>query len=77
MKLFGFLTKKKAVAAEDYDKERFVPAVRASICTGEKVAGFQEIAGGAFREVMLIRGEADLEKFRRQYGIEGEIRTIY
>ena len=68
---------KKAARTEIYDRETLVPVIRASICTGEKVAGFQEKAGGHFREVMLIRSDADLEEFRRRYGIEEEIRTVY
>ena len=71
------LFKKKPLPALSYDPAAVIPVIRASICTGEKVAGFQEIAGGKFREVMLIRSEKDLAEFRRKYGIEGEIRTVY
>ena len=71
------LFKKKPSPALSYDPAAVIPVIRASICTGEKVAGFQEIAGGKFREVMLIRSEKDLAEFRRKYGIEGEIRTVY
>ena len=60
-----------------YDRERLEPVIRSSICTGEKTAGFREKDTGKFREVMLIRNEADLADFRRQYGITGEIGTIY
>lgn len=69
--------KKKTPPKETYDKTALTPVIRSSICTGEKVAGFQEISGGKFREVMLIRNEADLEAFRKRYGIDGEIKTIY
>ena len=68
---------KKDPPAESYDPALFQPAVRSSICTGEKVAGFTETATGRFREIMLIKSEADLEAFRKRYGITGEIRTIY
>ena len=44
-------------------------AIRCSICTGEQVAGFQDIHTGQFEEVMLIRGEADLQRFMAQYGV--------
>ena len=54
-----------------------IPVIRASICTGEKVAGFRNPETGAFEEVMLITSAADLEKFRKQYGIVDEIKTIY
>ena len=53
-----------------------VPVIRCSICTGEQVAGFRR-ADGRFEEVMLLRSPADLEAFRAQYGIRGEIEKIY
>ena len=52
------------------------PVIRCSICTGEQVAGFRR-ADGRFEEVMLLRSPADLEAFRAQYGIRGEIEKIY
>ena len=60
-----------------YDVERLLPVIRSSICTGEKTAGFQDRETGRFTEVMLIRTQKDLDEFRTQYGIEGEIKTIY
>ncbi len=74
--LFSWLKRKKA-PAEAYDKETLQPVIRSSICTGEKVAGFREKETGRFREVSLIRTPADLDAFKRKYGIEGEIPTIY
>ena len=53
------------------------PVIRSSICTGEKVAGFREKETGRFREVCLIRTPDDLDAFRRRYGVEGDIPTIY
>lgn len=47
--------------------------LKCSICNGEQVAGFKDIHTGKFEEVMLIRGAADLEAFRSQYGIVEEI----
>ncbi len=76
MHLFRHVFKQEA-PAESFDPALFKPAVRSSICTGEKVAGFTETATGRFREIMLIKNEADLETFRKRYGITGEIRTIY
>ena len=75
----GFLKDlfKKDTPAESYDPAKLRPAVRASICTGEKVAGFIDLETKRFREVMLIRKPDDLEKFKKQYGIEGEVETIY
>ena len=71
------LFRKKKTPAESYDPAQLQPAVRASICTGEKVAGFKELGTGRFREVMLVKNEEDLKKFKERYGIEGEIPTFY
>ena len=61
-----------------YNRETQRPVIRASICTGEKIAGFQDIRTGKITEVMLIRTPADLEQFRRLYGIgEDKIHTEY
>ena len=60
-----------------YDSERLLPAIRQSICTGEKVAGFLDRETGRFSEVMLLRTQKDLDTFRAQYGIEDPIKTIY
>ena len=60
-----------------YDTETFLPVIRSSICTGEKVAGFQDRKTGRFTEVILIRTDKDLDAFRKQYGIEGPVKTIY
>ena len=43
----------KKIKKEPYDKEHFQPVIRISICTGEKVAGFKDLEGGKFTEVML------------------------
>ena len=53
-----------------YDKEGKVPVIRSSICTGEQVAGFKELSGGRFEELMLIRDSRDLEEFMRLYHVE-------
>ncbi len=59
-----------------FDKTGKVPVIRASICTGEKVAGFKEVKGGKFHEIALIRTDADLKEFMREYGVsESEIKT--
>lgn len=61
-----------------YDRENQQPAIRSSICTGEKVAGFRDIRTGKFTEVMLIRGSGDLREFLEQYGIsEEDVTTLY
>ena len=69
---------KKKQEARTYNKENQKPVIRSSICTGEKVAGFQDIHTGKFTEIMLIRTSGDLEEFRHLYGIrESEISTQY
>ena len=50
--------------------------IKASICTGEKVAGFKSRADGHFTEVMLIASDTDLMVFKNAYGID-EIKTEY
>ena len=69
---------KKKQEKRTYDQENQKPVIRSSICTGEKVAGFQDIHTGKFTEVMLIHTSGDLEEFCRLYGIgTGEISTHY
>ncbi len=69
--------KQKKAPSAAYDRDALEPVIRSSICTGEKVAGFREKETGRFREVALIRTPADLEAFKRKYGIDGEIPVIY
>lgn len=70
------LFKKKSIV-KTYDKEHLKPVIRASICTGEQVAGFLNIHTGKFEDVMLLKTEMDLEQFKSMYGIDGEIEKIY
>ncbi len=67
--LFG---KKKSTAGISYDKTGKIPVVRASICTGEKVAGFKDEATGKFEDLMLIRSDEDLKEFTTLYGVTKE-----
>lgn len=60
-----------------YDSATQRPVLHVSICTGETVAGFKDLTTGGFEEVMLIRTPADLETFKKMYGIEGEIPKEY
>ncbi|MBD5540822.1 MAG: aspartate dehydrogenase [Lachnospiraceae bacterium] len=64
-----FQRKKKSCG---YDKETQKPVMRVSICTGEKVAGFQDRSTGKFTDVMLIRSEKDLSEFCKEYRVEKE-----
>ena len=59
-----------------YDPECQKAVIRCSICTGEQVAGFQDMRSGKFEEVMLIKDQADLMHFKSLYGVE-EITKIY
>ena len=72
--MFG---KRKQQPMRGYDEAQKTPVIRCSICTGEQVAGFRLKDTGTFEEVMLIRGEEDLQAFRDLYGITGEIKKIY
>ena len=63
--------------AGGYDPASQEPVLRCSICNGEQVAGFRDKKTGAFTEVMFVRSPADLEDFRSQYRIRGEIKKIY
>lgn len=69
--MFG--KKKKTV---DFDKTGKTAVLRCSVCTGEKVAGFKDNSTGRFEEIMFIRSDADLEEFKKMYGVD-EITKIY
>lgn len=71
--LFG----KKKTAVGSYDRDKYVPVIRCSICTGEQVAGFRDKATGHMEEIMLLQSPRDLEDFRARYGITEEIERIY
>ena len=71
-----FFPKKKHIT-DTYDKENQIPVIRASICTGEQVAGFKDIHLGKFQEVMLIKNTKDLDMFKQRYGINDEREKIY
>ena len=62
----------------DYSLADYEPVIRASICTGEKVACMRERAGGKVQELMFLRGDGDLAAFCRRYGISpDQVKTIY
>ena len=71
--LFG----KKKVQKKSYDRVNKKPAIRSSICTGERVAGFVDVHSGHFQEIMLIMSQKDIDDFKETYDIEGEIDIIY
>ena len=68
---------KKKTLVLTYDKENKKPVIKSSICNGEQVAGFKDIQTGKIEEVMLIKSQADLEKFKVMYGINEEITKEY
>lgn len=67
----------KKIDKKTYDKSRKKPVIKASICTGEQVAGFKDITTGSFEEIMLIKDQNDLASFKAMYGITEEIAKIY
>ena len=56
-----------------FDPEKQIAVLRSSICTGEKVAGFKDLEGGHFTEVMLIRDGKDEQRFRESLDEHREI----
>lgn len=64
--------KKQHSEVKTYDPEKQTPVIRASICTGEQVAGFKDKESGKFEEAMLIRGEGDLQEFCSRYKVNRE-----
>lgn len=61
----GLFRKKNHI--RQYDFTKYTPIIRASICTGEQVAGFLDNSTGKFVDIMVIRGEDEVEKFRRDF----------
>lgn len=70
---FGF-GKKTEITVRTYDREKYKPVLKCSICTGEQVAGFKDIRSGKFEEVMLIRNAKELDYFMRLYDIKEIVR---
>ena len=73
--MFGF-KKKKPIDIYRYNKQTEVPAVKSSICTGEKTAGFLEVNTGKYRDIMLVESDADIEAFKSACGVD-EVKEIY
>lgn len=64
--LFG----KRKITVTPYDREKEIPVIRASICSGEQVAGFRSLETGRFTEIMLLKDQKDLEEFLEVYAID-------
>lgn len=67
----------KKAEAKTYDRKTQEPVIKASICNGEQVAGFRDIRTGRFEEILYVRKPSDLDAFKAEYGIEGEIKKEY
>ena len=65
--MFG---RRKRHTIPPYNKDRKVPVIRSSICTGERVAGFKDPVSGRFDELMLIRSGNDLTEFLSLYQVD-------
>ena len=72
-----FSPKKEEPVRKHYDPETQKPAIRCSICTGEQVAGFQDLKTGRFLEIQLLRRPEDLEQFKKEYGITEDPKKFY
>ena len=64
---------KKKIVVNTYDKDNKKPVIKASICNGELIAGFKDIHTGKIGEIMLVKSPADLDIFKKMYGIDEEI----
>lgn len=64
--MFGKKTKVKKL---NYDPAEQKPVIKCSICNGEQVAGLKNIKTGKVEEIMVIRGEQDLETFKQMCGV--------
>lgn len=75
---FGSKLKSSYLNNNSFSKTQYKPVIRASICTGEKVAGFIDIDSGKFVDVMVVRNNDDLREFCGKYGVkEEEIEKIW
>ena len=70
MSLFSNLFSAHRTEKKNYDKERLVPVLRASICTGERTAGFRDVNTGKYEQMILIRTDDELREFMESYGID-------
>ena len=67
----------KKTKVKTYDRKTQEPVIKASICNGEQVAGFRDLKTGRFEEILFVRNPSDIEAFKAEYVIEGEIRKEY
>ena len=76
--MFRKMRRFKQQSSEDisFDPNKQIAVIRCSICNGEQVAGFKSKEDGHFTEVMVIRDDMDLLKFKEIYKI-AEIKKEY
>lgn len=53
-----------------FDPTTHYPVIKSSICNGEKLAGFKNKINGNFTEVMLIKSEDDIIRFKKIYDLD-------
>ena len=68
---------RKKPTAPRYDAEKQKPILHKSICTGETTAGFMDLHGGKYHEIMLIQSDRDLKRCMEDYGIDDVPETKY
>ncbi|HUM85285.1 MAG TPA: aspartate dehydrogenase [Lachnospiraceae bacterium] len=74
----SFFHKKEKRPDFPYDPEKYQPVIKASICFGEKVAGFRERSTGEIHEIMAVKTPDDMQLFLKEFGLsEADVKTIY
>ena len=74
--VISMFKKKRKEYSVSYDPDIQYPVIKASICNGERVAGFKSKDDGHFTEVAFITSDKELKAFMDAYGLE-EIKTEY
>ena len=64
-------------SSSSYDPSCQKPVLHKSICSGETTAGFKDLKTGKYTDVALIRNDADLKQFMKEYGITEVPETEY
>lgn len=73
-----FWNRRPKQPVKTFDRTKKRPVIRASICTGEQVACFQDVATGRLEEILLLRDDKDKAAFLAEYGIrEEELKIVY
>lgn len=77
--MFGFF--KRNNSSEEttpYDPNTQIPIIKSSVCTGEKIACFQNKETHKLTEIMLIANDQDLANFCHKYQINPkDLKYIY